>query len=299
MGKAPEEYTTESDLSTRTTDGTFFESQKTSISNRLNRRGKWKKLKSSSTGANNGESFETAESQNIGAQLFNSLRKDGEKEKTNAQYESATTPLSATTIATVKELTTMLPVTTTPTPQTTMDEYDMTTARVYESTTMPTTLPMDEMLDNLKTTTVSLPETTAEESATSRLGEDDLASEDDLETQPSLFSEVKRQLHELFAIEESDDEAATAALAAVGRRRQEYTNIKRPKPEPTTSAPQNTETATEAADESGLKRPLHKNLMDHVVYATATSTKVSSETEICYRGRCIRSEDLPPNHKLN
>ena len=31
----------------------------------------------------------------------------------------------------------------------------------------------------------------------------------------------------------------------------------------------------------------HKNLMESVIYATSTSTEISQETEICYRGRCI------------
>lgn len=33
----------------------------------------------------------------------------------------------------------------------------------------------------------------------------------------------------------------------------------------------------------------HKDLMKNVVYATSTSTEISHETEICYRGRCIRT----------
>lgn len=34
----------------------------------------------------------------------------------------------------------------------------------------------------------------------------------------------------------------------------------------------------------------HKDLMKNVVYATSTSTEISHETEICYRGRCIRTQ---------
>lgn len=37
----------------------------------------------------------------------------------------------------------------------------------------------------------------------------------------------------------------------------------------------------------------HKDLMDSVVYATSTSTEVSHETEICYRGRCVKSIRKP------
>lgn len=34
----------------------------------------------------------------------------------------------------------------------------------------------------------------------------------------------------------------------------------------------------------------HRNLMDSVIYATSTSTEISHETEICYRGRCIKTD---------
>lgn len=37
----------------------------------------------------------------------------------------------------------------------------------------------------------------------------------------------------------------------------------------------------------------HKDLMDSVLYATSTSTEVSHETEICYRGRCVKSIRKP------
>lgn len=37
----------------------------------------------------------------------------------------------------------------------------------------------------------------------------------------------------------------------------------------------------------------HKDLMDSVIYATSTSTEISHETEICYRGRCVKSQKKP------
>lgn len=37
----------------------------------------------------------------------------------------------------------------------------------------------------------------------------------------------------------------------------------------------------------------HKNLMDSVVFATSTSTEISHETEICYRGRCVKTQQKP------
>lgn len=283
MGKVPEELATESPAS--------------STSSRLNRRGKWKKSRISSTGTDNGENFETAESQNLGPQIFNSLYAASEKSKTQELEPRATTPLTPVTEAQTEQLqqttSSSSSIITTAAAPTTPEEYEVTTAKTPDASTVATTLAM-----------------VSDESATRRM---DTAVEgdgeaEDLDTQPSIFSEVRQQLHDLFAIGENDDEAATAALAAVGKRRQEYTSIKRtPRPTPTS-----TETTTEAPELGGLEGMslttaathaeqdnFHKDLMEHVVYATSTSTKVTSETEICYRGRCIRSEDLPANHKLH
>ncbi|KAM8714163.1 hypothetical protein ACLKA7_014326 [Drosophila subpalustris] len=265
MGKAPEEHATE--MPTSSTIG------------RLNRRGKWKKTRLSS-GADNHENFETAESQNLGPQLINSLYSTSEKtEDAQKTTTMTTTPMTSATEALTTEA-----ITTTAASPTTPEEYEVTTARTTDVTTMPTTLAMNE------------------DSATRRMDVDVDANED-LDTQPSIFSEVRQQLHDLFAIDESEDEAATAALAAVGKRRQDYTSIKRtksatPTRESTTEASiDGLATTTEATPSE--KDSFHKDLMEHVVYATSTSTKVTSETEICYRGRCIRSEDLPANHKLH
>lgn len=259
MGKAPEESTTE------TTSTTF---------SRLNRRGKWQK-KNRLSGSDNSENFETAESQNLGPQLYNALQAASEKE----ELPKTTTPLTPSTEAQTEPLV----VTTTVAAPTTPEEYEVTTAQDVEEATITSTLPLSE------------------ESATRRM--DTAADVDDLEVQPSIFSEVKKQLHDLFAIEESEGEAVTAALAAVGKRRQEYTSIRRTSPvtppETTTLAPTDEAITTEATVAESKKDSFHKDLMEHVVYATSTSTKVTSETEICYRGRCIRSEDLPANHKLH
>lgn len=286
MGKVPEELATESPAS--------------STSSRLNRRGKWKKSRISSTGTDNGENFETAESQNLGPQIYNSLYAASEKSKTQEPQEPrATTPLTPVTEAQTEQLqqtTSSSTIITTAAAPTTPEEYEVTTAKTPDASTVATTLAM-----------------VSDESATRRMdtavdGDGEEVEVEDLDTQPSIFSEVRQQLHDLFAIDENDDEAATAALAAVGKRRQEYTSIKRtPRPTPTS-----TESITEAPEQGGLEGislttaathaeqdNFHKDLMEHVVYATSTSTKVTSETEICYRGRCIRSEDLPANHKLH
>ncbi|XP_075164857.1 uncharacterized protein LOC142237433 [Haematobia irritans] len=304
MGKAPEEKPV--DMTTEaSSDGTIFESQKSTIANRLNRRGKWKKTRIVS-GQNNGESFETAESQSLGSQIFNSLNS---KEKAQTTVDLMKDWKTTTPMTTAAEINAMYTSgSTTPMPLGSMEEYGITTYRPEEatfSTTYAPTTPMSTVVTDdydmtESTTEHNLMDTNAEEENATRRMDSDTAMEEDLEIQPSLFSEVKKQLHELFSIEESDDTAVTAALAAVGKRRQEYTHIKRPKFETTTFAPQPDFTEPMSVED---KKAFHRELMKHVVYATSAPAKdmpeQTPETEICYRGRCIKSDDLPANHKLN
>lgn len=267
----------------KTTDGSFFESQKT---DHLTRRGKWKKVRVHPV-----ESFEAAESQNFGAQFFNSLY--------TGSTERPVESIQEQTPETVLKLTT----------QSIDFDNDMTTTESSDS------INFDMTTKSMDTTTTQVPledfsfeekhdqQYEKEESATRRI-DDELTNVEDLETQPSLFSEVRKQLSDLFAIEEDDETltAATANISALPKPRHEYTNIQRVRTEaPTTTTPAIAATTTDIApikDDNKTKK-FHKDLMDSVVYATSTSTKVTSETEICYRGRCIKSDDLPPNHKLH
>lgn len=289
MGKAPEEKHLETTINPEpSTDGTVFESQKTTIANRILRRGKWKKTRvSSSVSSSNGnaESFETAESQNLGSQLYSSLQK--------TDRPSTTTPMTS-----AAEINSMYnDITTTPMPISSMEEYSISTTATPQ-TTLATTLPTSG--DETKTVTERAQEMSNQEESATRRMDEDMATEDDLEIQPSLFFEVKKQLHELFSIEESDDTAVTAALAAVGKRRQEYTNIKRSKMETTTASAIDLVSITEPMSVED-KKAFHRELMKHVVYATSSPVQQEEtpEAEICYRGRCIKSEDLPANHKFN
>lgn len=118
--------------------------------------------------------------------------------------------------------------------------------------------------------------------------------EDDQEPQSSnIFSEVKQKLTDLFTINDNDYDYQENNLPL---KMQQYTTIER-----------NKSLLNQISDDEGnkkaAKQPLdvvteatssfHKNLMDSVIYATSTSTEVSHETEICYRGRCIKTEKKP------
>ncbi|XP_055918238.1 mucin-2 [Eupeodes corollae] len=272
------------DSDVKSTDPTYFESQK--MNTNLSRKGKWKKGNASAA-----ESFETAESQNIGTQFFNSLYTGKIEKSTTATFEEsyATTsakvePLATTTSSPVVETELNFDtITTSPTPQ---DDNNMKYLEEAEEP-VPTT-----SLENM-------PLDSEPESITHRI--DDLSNVEDLDTQPSVFSEVRKQLNELFRGDENDpatDDEDDKDF--VQPHKYEYTSIHRVRTTSDSNPPDASAAALTEIPQNGNANIFHKNLMKSVVYATSTSTKEEApETEICYRGRCIRSEDLPSNHKLH
>uniref|UniRef100_A0A1A9WYG0 Uncharacterized protein n=1 Tax=Glossina brevipalpis TaxID=37001 RepID=A0A1A9WYG0_9MUSC len=296
MGKAPGEKLIETKSNGASADGTIFESQRNVIADRTNpnRRGKWKKVRVSPSQSNN-ESFEMAESQSLGSQLINSVPVSEKSTLDLTRDLKMTTPTTGT--MDINKVTTVLSTTPISTNGRTEKEDNY---KPQKTTEKAESFTMKPTISSIETTTMhNLSETGGqEEIATRRMDED--SKEEDLEIQPSLFSEVKKQLHELFSIEEeTDDSAVTAALTAVSKRRQEYTHIKRVKPEttiaPTTEVPNFNKPMTPEE-----KQAFHKQLMEHVIYATSLpAIEQTSEAEICYRGRCIKSDDIPANHKIN
>lgn len=132
----------------------------------------------------------------------------------------------------------------------------------------------------------------------------------DQDTQSSsIMDEVKQKLSSLFSF--PDEQTAEKELVInknFKRTRQpSYTTIERSR----SSNSANDLDGNEANKESPMKllpvtvqktilhpvteasASFHRDLMDSVIYATSTSTEVSHETEICYRGRCVKSIRKP------
>lgn len=147
-------------------------------------------------------------------------------------------------------------------------------------------------------------------------------SEQDQEPQPSsVIDEVKKRLTELFSFE--DDDVVVSTTERVFRinrnfNRQKsnipfYTSIDRNHAVNEIMNERNKDTEKDEkllASPATMKlepvtvlktilRPVteassfHKDLMDSVIYATSTSTEISHETEICYRGRCVKTHKKP------
>lgn len=99
----------------------------------------------------------------------------------------------------------------------------------------------------------------------------------------SMFDEVKKSLVELFNMDDKEEinggvQTSTLPFDEITELYSEST---------TTSAPYvttfKTTTTTESVNSSD-------NAMGSMILATSTSKHISSETEICYRGRCIKTE---------
>lgn len=125
----------------------------------------------------------------------------------------------------------------------------------------------------------------------------------------SMMSEVKQKLAELFSFNDDYEYENNVKLK---QQPAVYTTIDRTKSaekveNESTIDNESTSTESESVETATTERPLiitstttlapsksfHKKLMESVIYATSTSTEVSHETEICYRGRCIKSEKKP------
>lgn len=156
---------------------------------------------------------------------------------------------------------------------------------------------------------------------------------DDQDTQPSIYmDEVRQKLSSLFSFPDEPVASAKELAISKNFKRSRgpsYTEIERnravvaaaneletsDKDEIQTStmklkpvtiektilhpvAGQKTKSNTNDAQSVAAAPPVtessfHRDLMDSIVYATSTSTEISHETEICYRGRCVKSVRKP------
>lgn len=242
------------------------------------------------------ETIETSESQNIGQHLINALKKEEKVERkatpiTTTMIPQLSEEVIETTIAPpveVLEVRTQAPTTTTTTTTTTTVSTptmkpSAPTSKAYAFNHKPYfqeiyPSPQPTVLTSSEQVVLNTPD-----SITKRI--DDETVLDSLEKDQSIFADVKRQLTDLFAAETSDYEEHAS-------KPKEYMSIQRARS--ITDAPI---TTTDSSSEEQIlstinnEKGFHKKLMDSVVYATSTSKQmeVSQDTEICYRGKCIKA----------
>lgn len=328
------------------------------------RRGVWKRVRVRPV-----DSFETAESQNIGKQLYNTILSDSVKEfgERNTKKPIGTRIISSPSayayeetisfsdegdtrdqIADIEsEVQTILPIQTTE--ATKNDDFDVTTfynesIETSDITTDPIENDERELEatstvnynDSDDLTTTNMPffssdvidleslEKSTEKTKTNLPSADDQSAKmnvSDQITEPtSIMDEVKQKLTELFAFE--DDDVVVSTTERVFKINRNFKRPKSPLPLYTSidgnplvndiSSNQNDHEKSVKSSPATMKlepvpvlktilRPItesssssfHKDLMDSVIYATSTSTEISHETEICYRGRCVKTQKKP------
>lgn len=333
------------------------------VDKKSKRRGVWKRVRVRPV-----DSFEAAESQNIGKHLYNSLGDSGKEygDRSNKMDGSdADFPKGPADTFNLldefqfdddAEVQTILPIETTTRPE----EYATTVDNEPNEASAPTTEPTDAKdereleatstvgynandNDNDEPTTVLPPfesirnEVKVRQDTSSSVHSagstaDDKAERTDAEPngddQPSgsIMDEVKQKLTELFSFDDDDVVVTTTERVFKFNR-----NFKRPKSTlPLYTAIDRTplvndiSTSIKDTEKTQIKvktspasmklepvpvlktilRPIpeeqkqppsafHKDLMDSVIYATSTSTEISHETEICYRGRCVKTQKKP------
>lgn len=324
------------------------------------RRGVWKRVRVRPL-----DSFETAESQNIGKQLYNTILSENVKEfgERNTKKPTGTRIISSPSAYAYEEtvnynddsdqnenneseLQTILPIQTT---EATKDDYEMTTlsSELIESSEVTTdSIEKDEReleatstvnyndSDDLNTTIMpfissdvsgdleSLEKSTERPKTNSPSADDKGIKSNNISDQisepSSIMDEVKQKLTELFSFE--DDDVVVSTTERVFKFNRNFKRPKSPQPHYTTvdrNPLVNDIANSEKDSENGVKsspasmklepvpvlktilRPItepssfHKELMDSVIYATSTSTEISHETEICYRGRCVKTQKKP------
>lgn len=328
------------------------------------RRGVWKRVRVRPV-----DSFETAESQNIGKQLYNTILSDSVKEfgERNTKKSGGNRIISSPSAYAYEEITsfsddgdtrdqtadiepevqTVLPIQTTEPSK--MDDFDVTTLynESIESSDI-TTDPIEKDERELEATstvnyndsddliTTSMPffssdvidleslEKSTEKTKTNLPSGDNQSAKTNVSdqiTEPSsIMDEVKQKLTELFAFE--DDDVVVSTTERVFKINRNFKRPKTPLPLYTSidgnplvndiSSNQNDREKNVKSSPATMKlepvpvlktilRPItesssssfHKDLMDSVIYATSTSTEISHETEICYRGRCVKTQKKP------
>lgn len=306
------------------------------------RRGVWRRVR-----VRPADGFETAESQNIGTQFFNSIRSEDSKEIKEKGFENekpiynaqplvelmeefktveTTTQLSsqeeidlgtgAPTVAV--ENTEVTTIFTTDAPVTT--EMNEITTETIENETIASTF-MPEVME-----TTDLPSLDEDrENAPYRVQDTQKVDDDyDVDFEPNantenidkfreemesgdegIFDKVKQKLTDLFSMNDSETYDEQTNMY-----RPKYTDIQRQRYDTPLDELENEEinhsaivstTPVPTVEEEIISTtptnnhiepvPYSKDPMGSLIFATSTSTEVSHETEICYRGRCVKTED--------
>ncbi|XP_058466391.1 mucin-2 [Malaya genurostris] len=252
------------------------------------------------------DSFETAESQHINSHVLNTAGIESLKsiDKAYLRGKNVGDDAKGTNYVTPQSNHANLPAqmelvgTTAVSPaETTISAIVETTSAIETTSVLPTEKetttppPTVEVLlgDDEQTSTEQFYDDVAE------LEQDDQPPSKEA-TNQGIFADVKKQLSDLFAMAESDpdteeDDERYGSLM-MGYQPAERMTTSTAEPEfitSTTTEPPPSENRAE----STVSKPL-QNAVGSLAIPTSTSNGITHETEICYRGRCVKTEEKKP-----
>lgn len=242
------------------------------------RRGYWKKVRVRPV-----DTFETAESQHIGKHYLNTLIPSQDTNKFN--FDKTTTLKKDSEDNKEEQVVNWTRETTVSPVEEEVKELNKDDAVRNNS---------EEEVEKVETSTL-IPETESDDKETVTTVLPDTAREVVTEDDSNMFDEVRKSLKDLFGMtdEENDDETSNLNVSTTLMPQteevesvEEVTTIN---PEivsiETTVAPTADSVSVTTGDSNVPSDP-----MGSLVLATSTSRHISLETEICYRGRCIKTD---------
>lgn len=253
----------------------------------------------------NVESFETAESQHINSHVYNSAgfeqlknidkaylhgKNFAEEVKGAAEVEENTAQEATTTAATAapvelpreEPIVTVQPeVTTASVPETTPALETTSILPIEHETVTPAPTPVDDNDDG---------------QSAEQFYEDEPDHEQVQDPSHGIFADVKRQISDLFAMAENDPE--TEEIEDDDQYRAQSPTVDRTsteEPEVVTGTPVTPLNVTTITSSSTDMTPEESESVPNAMpIPTSTSNGITHETEICYRGRCVKTDEKKP-----
>lgn len=220
------------------------------------RRGVWKRVK-----VRPADSFEAAESQNIGKHYYNTISVEEMKDSTRKGYDYETKMVKQEQVNVVTESSAEMEDS---------EEVIGEDAAVVVPTVKSDEPILEHIFSEIAETTTNMPGENIEN-----------------ETPKSeIFEVAKKALHEIFNFEDSDDDAIDMEEMD-DKLENEYSTST----QSTTEDQSTTVTTTEIPEIQTTEQAKPMGSLVNPQVITSTSTKVTHETEICYRGRCIKTEE--------
>ncbi|XP_029726435.2 mucin-2 isoform X1 [Aedes albopictus] len=253
------------------------------------------------------DTFETAESQHINSHVYNTAGFESLKTIDKAALQGKNLANEAKGSNVVPEAPVTTTTTTTEAPATDLPETTtygaQDTTPLYETTSI---LPTEREVTTAIPTLEAQSDDDEHQFSTEQFYDDEQDQiEDETDHQQGIFDDVKKQLSDLFAMAENDpeteevedDEEQYRPVAMASYHETEQASTENPITSTTISsdavAPAASENRQEAATDVAAKSA-SDDAMGPMAIPTSTSNGITHETEICYRGRCIKTDEKKP-----